>query len=419
MKLFKTSLYSAVAVSVRLISSFIVAKTLAVFVGVSGFALFGQFMIFCQMLQVFAGNMVQVGVTKYTAEREVSLEQLRSIISNAYLIVLISSIMICLTMIVFGKSLSIIVLGNDSYYIIFIVLGFFLLPYGLNSIWLGVLNGVREIKLYSIINISTSVVFFIIVSVLSFFWVVPGSLTAMATGQSFILIITILLLKNKNFWIWTPSLNSISKSGIIKLLKFSSMSFTTALILPTSQIFLRTYLSHKLSWVDVGYWQAVSRVSDAYLLFFTTTLTTYFLPKFSSISSTTLMKRELKNGYKFLVPIVIAVAIMIFIFKHNITILLYSDMFTPMEILYKWQLIGDVVKVCAWMLSYVLLAKSMTKIFIFCEVFFTFSYVIFTIIFTNYFGLIGTVYAFTFNFVIYLIFLVIATIYLNFGCENE
>ena len=62
---------------------------------------------------------------------------------------------------------------------------------------------------------------------------------------------------------------------------------------------------------------------------------------------------------------------------------------------------GGDAKVAALLLSYVMLAKAMARIFLFSEVFFGFTYFSWAVVFTQQFGLIGSIYAY----LIYFIFL--------------
>lgn len=51
---------------------------------------------------------------------------------------------------------------------------------------------------------------------------------------------------------------------------------------PISLITVRYILTNQLSIEDAGYWQAVSKISEAYLAVLTTALTVYYFPKTAS-----------------------------------------------------------------------------------------------------------------------------------------
>jgi len=79
----------------------------------------------------------------------------------------------------------------------------------------------------------------------------------------------------------------------------------------------------------------------------------------------------------------------------------------PMVELFKWQLIGDVIKISSWLLSYLMLAKAMTQLYVYTEIIFSAIFVYLSISFIDRFGLIGVTYAFCLNYVLYLITMII------------
>ncbi|MCV5682737.1 O-antigen flippase, partial [Escherichia coli] len=73
------------------------------------------------------------------------------------------------------------------------------------------------------------------------------------------------------------------------------------------------------------------------------------------------LRKEILQGYKILLPIVIVCGLIIYLLRDFIIYLLFSDSFTPMKPLFTWQIIGDVFKIASWLLAYVMLAKAMTR----------------------------------------------------------
>ena len=105
-------------------------------------------------------------------------------------------------------------------------------------------------------------------------------------------------------------------------------------------------------------------------------------------------------------PIVIVMSILMFLLKEYIILVAFSDKFMPMMDLFAWQLIGDVIKIAYWLLAYLMLAKAMTKIFIYTEIGFSALFVLLSIYFIDTFGLIGITYAFSLNYFLYLIVMI-------------
>ena len=78
-----------------------------------------------------------------------------------------------------------------------------------------------------------------------------------------------------------------------------------------------------------------------------------------------------------------------------------------MRELFLWQMVGNVLKIIAWLFSYVMLAKAMTKLYIGTEILFSISFVVLSLFFTDAFGLVGMSYSFALNYAIYLVVIVV------------
>lgn len=144
-----------------------------------------------------------------------------------------------------------------------------------------------------------------------------------------------------------------------------------------------------------------------YLMLVTTSLSVYYLPRLSEIQDNLELKKEILNGYKIIMPIVIALALAIYVLREFVVYIAFSDKFLPMLELFKWQLIGDVIKIASWLLGYLMLAKAMTKVFIYTEIGFSVLFVLLSIVFIDSFGLVGITYAFSVNYFLYLIMMIL------------
>jgi PST family polysaccharide transporter len=154
----------------------------------------------------------------------------------------------------------------------------------------------------------------------------------------------------------------------------------------------------------VGYWQAVTRVSDAYLLFLTTAINVYYLPRLAALHGRDALRREIGQAWRQLLPAAAVLALLVYAAREWVTRLLFSADFGAANALYGPQLIGDVTKIAAFVLSYLMLAKAMTGLFVLSEFVFAASYLGLVFAFTARFGLVGAVYAFAANYALYLVF---------------
>ena len=410
MNLWKTSFFTTIATVATLASSFVVAKFIAIFAGAAAFGLFGQFMSFISVLQVGSGGIVQTGVVKYVAEYKDDQESKDSIISTATSLVTVFSLVSGVIVAVLSKQLSELVLGDASYYWLFICFGLTLYGYVMNRLVRSIFNGLNKMREYALFSITSSVISLAVIPVLAYFYQTNGVLLGFVLGQLLMFFVVLLfakLIKIKLFLLQINLRNPWTK----KLLLFSVMSVVCALCLPVAQLFLRNYVSDHSSWTEVGYWQAMLRISDAYLMLITTVISTYALPKYSGISCNNELRKEVFYLLKRIVPIVFFMALCIYLLRHIIIVVLFSKDFSQMENLFAFQMMGDVLKVASWVIANTFLARASIKMFSSLELGFTLSFVAMSILFLNMFGLVGLTVGFFVNYILYFIACLLVFLY--------
>lgn len=409
MTLLKTSVLSFIATVIKMISALVINKAISIYIGPVGLAMIGQFQSLIQVLMSAAQAGINSGLTKLTAEYGLESGRLPKLFSTATRLCLISTILISLTLLIFSEFFSFKILETERYKYIFIIFSITIFLFVLNTILLAILNGLKEIENWVIINIIQSLYSLLITSLLIKFYNLDGALIAMVSNQSIVLLFTLYIFKKNKIIKLDNFIKSINKSDAKKLGKYALMGLTSAIFIPLSHIIVRNNLSNTLNWEAVGYWQGIWYISTMYLTVVTTTLSTYYLPRLSEINCKHELRKELLNGYKFIIPVVIILSSMIYFLRDYIILLLFTESFSPMRELFFWQLTGDVLKISSWLFAYLMIAKSMTKRYIFTEIIFCFTFVVFSYILVNEFGIIGMSYSFFLNYLIYLIVVTIIT----------
>jgi len=178
------------------------------------------------------------------------------------------------------------------------------------------------------------------------------------------------------------------------------MAITSAATVPVSHLIIRNYIGDNLSWEAAGYWQAIWYISTMYLMVVTTTLSLYYLPRISEITDKVELHKQVRQGYKIIMPIVIVMSIAVFLLKDLIIWLLFTEEFSTMRELFLWQLVGGVIKLSCFLIGYVLIGKALIRIFIFKEIFIAAIFVVLSVLFIDLFGLIGVTFSYIFSYVI-------------------
>lgn len=402
MTLIKTSVLTAISTIITVISAFIINKVVAIYAGPTGLALIGQLKDFVTMLTNISNGAITQGVVKYTAEYQ-TIKEKQKIFSTSIIISLISSFIIAIILFGFSEYLSELILKDIQYSSVFLVFGSTIFLFALNTVLISILNGQKEIKKYVLVNIVNSIVTLILTSLLVVKFNIQGALYALVINQSIVFFVTLMFVLKSVWFKWEYFKQGVDKDSLIKLSKYSLMAITSAIAAPVSFLIIRNHIGENLGWDSAGYWQGIWYISSMYLLVVTTSLSVYYLPKLSEIQDKNELKKEIFSGYKIIIPIVAFMSLVIFLLKEYVILIAFNDKFMPMIELFKWQLIGDIIKIASWLLAYLMLAKAMTKVFISTEIIFSVLFVCISILFINSFGLVGITYAFSLNYMLYLI----------------
>lgn len=382
-------------------------KVLAIYVGPSGLAVVGQLQNFNSIVMVFANGAISNGVVKYTAEYKEDIGQKSKFFSTAIVITLSCSIIVGVFLNLSASYLSVLILKSDEYSSVFIIFGFTIVLFALNTLLMSILNGQKEIKKYVIVNIISSLFSLGLTSLLIVNFGLIGVLYALVVNQSVIFFVTLAFVLKTSWFKLEYFKQNVDKKSLIKLGKYSAMALTSALTVPVSHLILLNYIGENLSLDDAGYWQGVWYISTMYLMIITTSLSIYYLPRLSEIKDNRELREEILSGYKIILPVVTVLALGIYLFRELAIEIAFTQKFMPMMDLFKWQLIGDVIKIASWLLGYVILSKAMTRVFIYTEIGFSVLFVMLSIVFIDSFGLIGITYAFSLNYFLYLIMMIL------------
>lgn len=398
---------NAVSTLLHMCTGLISIKVVASIIGPSGIAILGQLNNLNSILQGLAAGGIRNGVTKFIAEHKDNESKVRVYISNALRISAIFTLIISLVCILGHKLLSEKVMLSPHYGYVFIVLGFTIFLFTLNSLLISILNGFKEFKKYININISSSIVSLIFSVTLCFLWGLKGAMISAVTFQSVVLFVTLYQCR-KCYWFKIENFFGAKENNALKqYLQYTLMVVTTLCIVPVSQMILRGYVISEISITEAGWWEGLNRISSMYLSVITTSLSIYVLPRMSEIIDKWEIKQELIKCYKFVVPISLSSIVFIYLLRHFIIGILFTPDFYPMENLFIWQLIGDFFKIVSWLLSFLMLAKAKTKLFISTEVIFGFFMLGISSVFVRKLGTVGLNIGYMINYIVYFIVMVI------------
>jgi PST family polysaccharide transporter len=127
----------------------------------------------------------------------------------------------------------------------------------------------------------------------------------------------------------------------------------------------------------------------------------YYLPKLSSLSDRSEIRREIWNGYRLMVPLLIIGLTGVYLLRQPIVLLLYSGQFSRTADLFPAMLVGDFLKMMSWLVAYLQLAKAKVKMFVITQVLFSATSYVLSVWLINAMGLEGAVWANAVNYGLY------------------
>lgn len=382
---------------------FVVQKVIAVQVGPAGVAIVSQYQNFLGITTSLANGGINSGVVKYVAEYRRDANSNALFISTATRMTLFCSAILVAVLLLLAEPLSRYLFRTDGYSFILRLLGLTITLFALNMLLVSILNGFGEIRKFAGSAIARSVAGILLTVTLSLRWGLTGALIALTVAQSLVFFVTLFFVI-RSPWFTTHFFVQRFDSAIMhKLLAFSLMTLTSAILIPLVQILVRNYLIATISLTDAGYWDAMLKISQGYLGIITGTLGVYYLPKLSSLQAVSAVRREIWNGYKLIVPALLIGFPLIYLLRMPIIYLLYSERFTSTASLFLPMLIGDFFMIISWLVGYLMLAKAMTKMFISTQIVFSIITYSLSVVMVDVWGLQGVAWAHAIKYMIFAI----------------
>lgn len=401
MTLLRTSLLSALAVLTRLATSLFLNKILAVYVGPSGYGVIGQFQNLITMVTTFASGAVNTGVTKYTAEFGDDPRRQRAVWATASLMGLVGAVLFGCALLLAREPLARWLLGDAqrSGVVVWLALALPLLV--LNGLMLAILNGRKAVRALVTANIVGSLASAAVAAALVMRWGLTGALIALAISQAIACGFTAWLFRHACGVRWRELFGRADGSVVRSLAGYALMAATSAIVAPLGQMIIRDRIAADLGWETAGLWQAMWKISETHLLLLTSTLSVYFLPRFSEIRVGSELRHEVFKGYAFVLPVVVLSACLLYALRQPLIAALLSRDFMPLADVLGFQLVGDVLKIGSWVVAFTMISHARTRAFVVTEILFTALLVVASIYLTQRHGLKGSAAAYALTYALY------------------
>ena len=400
--LIKVASLNSTSVLIKIIAGILTSKAIAIFIGAEGLALIGNLRNFLSSVQSISILGLYNGVVKYIAEFKKNTVELSKTISTVFYLGFISTIIVSFLCYFNAQYINTIIFPIYSDYAYVIRIMAIALPfYSLNMFAFSIMNGFSKFKILIIINIIGQILGLSITLLLIYQDKIDGALVSVVIAESLIFLITLVGIVNQRSLLPLIKPSHVSFSYIKKLSPFSAMVLFSGVVLPLVALAIRTYIIDNIGYKDAGLWEAMTRISKYYLMFISSLMTLYILPRFSEIDNVKDFRNEIFNFYKTIIPFFALGLLAIFLLKPFIVSIIFSNEFKPVEDLFLWQLLGDFVKVLSIVIAYQFLAKKMFWHYIITEAFLVVILYATSIYFIDIYGIKGATIA---HFVTYLMY---------------
>ncbi|NIG81449.1 lipid III flippase WzxE [Klebsiella sp. Ap-873] len=368
MSLAKASVWTAGSTLVKIGAGLLVVKMLAVAFGPSGVGLAGNFRQMVTVLGVLAGAGIFNGVTKYVAEHHDNPEQLKRVLGTSSAMVLGFSSLLAVIFVLAAQPISIGLFGHADYQNLVRLVALVQMGIAWANLSLAIMKGFRDAAGNALALIAGSVI-----GVLAYYACYrlggyQGALLGLALVPALVVIPAVVMLVRREHVPLSYLKPSWDKLLASHLGKFTVMALITSVTLPVAYVMMRNLLAEHYSWDEVGIWQGVSSISDAYLQFITASFSVYLLPTLARLKEKSAITREIVRSLKFVLPAVAAASLTVWLLRDFAIWLLFSPKFSAMRDLFAWQLVGDVLKVGAYVFGYLVIAKASLRFYILTEI---------------------------------------------------
>lgn len=404
-RLLKVTAMTGLLTLLRMVMGFVIAKVVAIYTGPTGLAMLGQVQSMVASLTGIINAPVGNGVVRYTAEhQEQGMEACSPWWRAAWQWVLILSAIIIPLGLLLSKKISSWLFQDISLSWVVMATVLVLPLSAIGTLFNSIINGQQQYRRYVGLGMISALVSGSLMLAMIAVCNIQGALLAAAT-QSALIGVVMLCLNIRQPWsklcCWWGRCDAKFRKDIRS---YTLMAITSALTVPTSLILVRNILVDQLGWDAAGQWQAVWKISEVYLGVITMALSTYYLPRLSSLKNIDDIVHEINKTARIIIPIVAVMALFIYLLRDVAITLLFTENFRSARDLFLVQLFGDVIKISAWLYAYPMLSRGAAKRFIQAEIIFTIMFVLLTYIFVLMYGLKGANIAYAVNYLFYFVF---------------
>ncbi|MNF27304.1 Lipid III flippase [compost metagenome] len=404
-RLLKVTVMTGLLTLLKMAMGFVIAKIVAIYTGPAGMAMLGQVQSMVGSLNGIVNAPVGSGVVRYTAENnQQGFESCAPWWRASLQWVLVISALLIPSGLLLAEHVA-NWLFQDAKLAWVVMATVCVLPLSaVGTLCNSVINGQQLYRRYVLLGMLSVVISSSVMLMMIVMADIQGALLAAAVQAGLIGLVMLIVNFHQawfkmQYWWGKTSVEARKSIGGYML-----MAITSALTVPISLILVRTILIEAVGWDAAGYWQAVWKISEVYLGVITLALSTYYLPRLSSLVGVEAIVGEIHRTARVVIPVVAVMALAVYLLRDIAIWLLFTAEFNSARDLFAIQLCGDIMKIASWLYAYPMLSRGATRIFIISEIISSITFVVLSYSLVNVMGVEGAPMAYLVNYCLYFLF---------------
>ncbi len=349
---FENNIWIGSTVFIKALAQIGILKAVSLYYGASGVGYLGQ-VLSCVTI---VNSLFSVGLVNFLITELSKNKENKAAIKDIYNLVgfwcAIFSVFLIIVAFIFSFQFSELAFGNSSEMLFFQLLSVGFVFLNLTSITQGVFSSQKLVKtlfFYNLMAIGFGFLGFILIVQKNQSYI-PYAALAFYFSQGLIGFLFLLKLEHNVLEMFKPRFN---KPLIIRVFKFTLVMAITGALGAAQQVYIRNFILNdlKLSWVDVGHWQALLKISEINLSFIGLTMISLYLPSISEAVSSLELRKVAHWYLKQVFLIVVVICTVVALASPLVLRSIFSQEFVFLSPLLKYQLLGDVFKLCSWIFT--------------------------------------------------------------------
>jgi len=397
-----TSLFGGVQVY-QILIQIIKSKFVAVLLGPAGVGFMGLYQSGLQLVQQISSMGLAQSAVRDVSEANGThdVQRIAKTVTVLRKLVWLTGLLGLIIVACCSPLLSKISFGNYDYTIPFIILSVTLLLDQLSAGQKVVLQGMRRLKDLAKCT-AFGVTFGLITSVPLYYWLgIEGIIPTLILNSACSLVLSWLYSRKIKIEKVQVTPKQTLQQGKQMLVMGISMSLSGIFASVVSYA-IRSFIQGNGGVEQVGLYQAGFVVMTTYVGMVMNAIATDYYPRLAAINKNNEKCREAVSqqgeiGTMILAPMLTCCLV----FMPFVLQLLYSDQFLSANEYISWACLGMMLRLAAWVVSYLYVAKAESKLFVILELSANLIYLIFSLLGYNFLGLTGLGLAFAMQYVVY------------------